>query len=132
MKVLMAVLTAVSLLAISSVTYAHDSGNERGKRVSRNNSDVSFRVQFGSGGPFYGMHQHDQRYRGKDLYKKHRPFWKKIKYMQRINNRYDRHDRHDRYGRDQRQRQDRQRHDRDRHRHDRHDRHSGNWYDKYF
>jgi hypothetical protein len=130
MKGLLTALTVVSLLAITSVTHAHDTRHEKERVGSRHDSPAIVKVLFSSSrGPAYGMHQNDQRYRGQPAHMRNWPFWKKVKYMQKLkykNNRNDRHDKHARYDRHKGKR-----HNRDKH--DRHDRYNGNnWYDKYF
>jgi hypothetical protein len=119
MKVFLTVLTAVSLLAITSVTYAHERGHEKERAGSRHDSNASLRVLFSNGwGPAFGMQQRDQRFRGKSYIKKNWPLWKKVKYMQKMKNKYNKHNWRDRN---------------DRHKNDRRDRHNRrNWYGRYF
>lgn len=114
MKVLFAALTAVLLLSITSATYAHEMRHERERVSSRNDAPVVVKFIFdNTRGSNYGMHQHDQRYKGKKAFMRNKVAWKKMKHMQRMNDRYARNDRHDRHVRD--------------------DRHNGhNWYDQYF
>ncbi|MDO8283348.1 MAG: hypothetical protein Q7U10_12140 [Thermodesulfovibrionia bacterium] len=117
MKGLFAALTAVLLLSVTSVTYAHDTRHERERASSRYEAPVMVTVIFDNArGSAFGMRQYDQRHRGRPAFMKHRPFWKKMQYIQMVDNRNDRYDRHDRDDRNDRN--------------DRHD--ERNWYDQYF
>lgn len=98
MKVLFAALTAVLLLSITSVTYAHDLRHERERAGSRYDAPVMARLVFDSTrGPVFVMHQQNHRHMEKQTFMRNKTYLKKMRYMERHSNRYAGNDRNGRH-----------------------------------